>query len=79
MANRYKSIGEQLLAMREALSLTREVVAKRAGVSSSLMRQIELGYTDSPGTKAVGRIAKALGCIVVIYSAERICVEALPQ
>jgi transcriptional regulator with XRE-family HTH domain len=79
MANKYKPLGQQLREHRVSLNLSQEAVAAKAGMGERMIRLIESGATETPRTNTVGRIAKALGCIVVIYSAERIVVEALPQ
>ena len=79
MANKYKSLGQQLREHRERLGLEQSDVANAAGLGTNMIRLIETGATETPRTNTVGRIAKALGCIVVIYSAERIVVESLPQ
>jgi len=58
-----RSVGEQLLHLREDAGLPRTTVAQAAGIHPSYLRLIELGRRD-PSTTILTRIAAALGADV---------------
>ena len=58
-----RSVGEQLLHLREDAGLPRTTVADAAGIHASYLRLIELGRRD-PTAKVLNRIAAALGADV---------------
>lgn len=54
------SIGLNVRRRREALDLTQEALAEKAGLDQTYISGIERGVRN-PGIKNVARIAKALG------------------
>jgi transcriptional regulator with XRE-family HTH domain len=74
---RSKPIGDQLRAWRESTGINQASLALRAKTSERMVRMIECGVTEDPRGKTLGKLCKALGCCIVIYSADKIEVEAL--
>jgi transcriptional regulator with XRE-family HTH domain len=69
-AERKGFLGEKLKRLRAILGMTQAEVAAKAGVSSALVGQIELGRV-SPSLRTVNKIASALGvspCYLVLDS-----------
>lgn len=65
-------LGEKLRRLRKKPNMTQAEVGARAGVSSALIGQIELGRV-SPPLKSINKIASALGvspCYLVLDSEE---------
>ena len=54
-------VGESIRRHRSALGLTQEQLAKRAGVSTSYMSQVENGKRYPPSTEIIDRIVPEIG------------------
>ena len=54
------SFGNKIKAVRKKAGLTQRALAKRAGVSNTIIYQIEKG-TRNPGLKTLEKLSKALG------------------
>jgi transcriptional regulator with XRE-family HTH domain len=62
------SFGAQLRKLREKEGITREELAKRAGVSGAAISRIEQGKRE-PGWETVIKLARALGVSVSAFDA----------
>jgi transcriptional regulator with XRE-family HTH domain len=63
---RYQLDGGAVRAIREAAGLSRDETAVRAGMSSSYLTLIELGYRVPPADRLVA-LAAVLDCDVAIF------------
>jgi transcriptional regulator with XRE-family HTH domain len=52
-------MGKRIAKLRQERGLTREVLAKEAGISAAYIKKIELGYIN-PHIKTISRLAEIL-------------------
>ncbi|MEN6459966.1 MAG: helix-turn-helix transcriptional regulator [Syntrophomonas sp.] len=55
------SLGEQIREIRSALGWSQFRLAEKAGISQSVISDIESGRRNNPSIKTLWKIAKALG------------------
>jgi transcriptional regulator with XRE-family HTH domain len=53
-------MGKHIMVLRQGKGLTREQLAKEAGISAGYLQRIELGYIF-PHIKTIARLAEILG------------------
>ncbi|WP_373047205.1 helix-turn-helix domain-containing protein [Vulgatibacter sp.] len=60
------SLGERILSLRTDLGLSVRDVAKRGGVSHSIVHGLERGWQQSTSVERLNRIAKGLGVTLAV-------------
>lgn len=63
-----QDLGIQVAALRKRLGLSQSEVARKAGVSRSMISDLETGQLHDPGVKKVLRVLKVLGRGVKVVS-----------
>ena len=63
-----QDLGTQVAELRKRLGLSQSEVARMAGVSRSMISDLETGQIHDPGVKKVLRVLKVLGRGVKIVS-----------
>jgi transcriptional regulator with XRE-family HTH domain len=61
---RYPNMGDRLRRLREAVGLTQELLAHRAGLSSAAVFRIEQGRPSDPKLSTLVALARVLGMSV---------------
>ncbi len=58
------AIGERIRELRTAAGMSQQALAMAAGLSMSVVSQLEQGYRDDPRISTVAAIARALGVTI---------------
>jgi len=61
LAEKKGSVGKRIKELREAAGLTQQQLAANAGVSVSIVAQLEQGATANPKHSTITKIANGLG------------------
>lgn len=56
-----ESLGEHIRSIRTALGLSKAQLARKAGVSQSVMNDIEAGKNNNPSIKTLWKLGHAMG------------------